>query len=122
MTSSDVFVGVADVVSLRRDILNSSKNVITSLRAYEKYKGLRREKLRRILELCHVLAEINGLNNKLMAALPKVGFERPVESFVARVPLSAKEDRVFAPVETKSKIYLLEKELDAIESKLSSLS
>jgi len=66
-----LYVGIFDPVDLRRDLLNSSKVIITSLRKYEQFVAVRDEKTRYMAALAKTFREISALNRRLMQLMPK---------------------------------------------------
>ena len=115
----DVFyVGVREPVESRRILLECSKDVITSLRRYERFKNIRAEKIERIIELKNIMLELNKLNLELKDRLPRTWLKA-----------SSKEEKK-SKIEEKSRITYtkkdseldkLERELSIVEEKLSSL-
>jgi hypothetical protein len=67
----DFFVGIYDPVDVRRAILESSKEIISSLQSYEKLEKLRYEKLANINKMKTIMKELDLLITKLKTKLPK---------------------------------------------------
>jgi len=65
------FVGINDPVSLRREILLSTKNSIFFLKKNEEIKELRIKKIEKIMQFKNDMKELNALMNKLKEKLPK---------------------------------------------------
>jgi len=110
------FVGIRDPIDLRKELLNSSKNLIDSLKRYEAYKDIKEEKLMHIMELKRVFDELLVLNKKLRNKLPHI----PVKA----APTLARETREIPTKQSKlprSKIDVLEEELSKIEERLGTL-
>jgi len=116
--SKDMYVGIEDPLTHRKNLLMCSKDLITSLKNYERLKAIRAEKVERIYELRKTIQEIIVLNRKLKQflpkmALPKMATPEPQHRTVHRKPLTK--------TKVKTKVDLLERELDRIESKLKRL-
>ena len=105
-----LFVGIPEPTGLRKDILNSSKDIITSLRKYDDFSSIRQEKAKHIFEVLKLIKEIDSLNRKLKQAMPKTavqpGIRRP------EIPISSKIIR------EKTRLADLEQELAKVEEKL----
>lgn len=99
------YVGVKEPALLRKTILLSARDVISSLKNYEAYKDISREKTETVFELRRVGEELVVLNRKLRQAFPKT-----------KLP----QKKTGKPLEKKtiSKLQDLEKALDKIEGKL----
>ncbi|MFH0979091.1 MAG: hypothetical protein V1837_07370 [Candidatus Woesearchaeota archaeon] len=110
------FVGIQEPVQMRRSILGCSKDIIHNLRLYETNKSRRAEKGELVAKLKRLFEEINMLNTRLRAAIPKANLKslpKPVE--VART-IPVKQS-----VNNSSAIDKLEQELLELESKLERL-
>ena len=126
------FIGLKDPVELRRTLLESAKDVIEGLQRYEKFKSIRKEKIRQVENLRSTVREINKLVAKLKSELPQTSLkpeelkEKPKEEKKAK---KAKKEAKEAPKKEPKKeprkelteLEKLESELDAIESKLGSI-
>jgi len=99
------YIGVKEPALLRKTILLSARDVISSLKNYEAYKDISREKTETVFELRKVGEELLVLNRKLRQAFPKTKLPQKK----AGKPLEKK---------TISKLQDLEKALDKIEGKL----
>ena len=118
-----LFVGITNKDELRRDVLECSRDVLESLRDYEKFKSTKDEKQKLIHTFKEDIKEITKLMNKLKASIPKVkgtDIKRPERKAVKTVE-ETKFVRVEKPKE-KTELERLESELDDIEGKLNSLS
>jgi len=114
------FVGVSDPIEVRRNILESSKNMIHVLQKYERFKTLREKKIENITRLNQTIKEINTLISKLKAELPKPpkrkkAFKEEKEEEVKGKPTERK------PTKEKSELEKLEEELNKVEEKLTHL-
>ena len=120
------FVGIQEPMDLRRNILESSREVIHTLQSYEKVQAIREEKLRRLRQFKTVIEELKYLVSKLSGSLPKVQVREvsPDEKIKEPVKvMKAKEQRVIPKKKDVGIVELkkLEEELSAIEGKLSQL-
>lgn len=88
MAEDPFFVGVPRAVSLRRELLMSSKDILTSLKRHEVLKEIRKAKVEAFFELRTVMEELMVLNRKLRGALPKTSMKpalkRPSEKMPPR--------------------------------------
>ena len=124
------FVGIRDPLELRKELLTDSKAMIDALKRYERYKEIKEEKQRHILELKRVFDEMLILNKKFRGKLPKVPMKVPSVGLSVREELDDelpkqkmaphKEERVERR-EPLSKLDLLEQELAKVEQRLGSL-
>ncbi len=105
-----MYVGLIDPVDLRKDLLNSSKIIISSLRKYEAFQQLRAEKETRVSELRKSVREINILIKRLKQMLP--------ETAAGPADISVPEMRSEAIIGEKTKLADLEDELAKVEEKL----
>ena len=107
MAEEPLFAGISEPTELRRELLNSSKMAIDSLRRFERITIIRDQKAKFSAELTKVVREINTLNKKLIQRLPKTN--------VKPKPVSTKI------IEEKTKLADLEDELARVEQKLQGL-
>lgn len=123
------FVGIREHQTVRKDLLQSSKMLLDSLKRHELYRRVKEDKLRAVNDLKRVFDELLVLNKKFRGKLPKVPVKVPdvpmreeaqsrVQAKGAKsVPL--KQERL-QPV-NKSKLDLLEEELAKVEARLGGL-
>jgi hypothetical protein len=107
-----LYVGVPDPFDLRKGLLTSSKDIITSLKRYEKFIEIKREKMKHTLEIVKIMKEISSLTRKLKQAMPKTRVRpriRPEVPFSSRI------------IEEKTKLAELEDELVRVDEKLGKL-
>ncbi len=134
MADHDKFwVGIRGPISMRKALLLSNKAVLDSLRRYEAFRELRRQKLEAIVGLKHILDELTVLNRRLRGVMPKVPMHKPTmaphdEDMVAAEESDeapAKEDKKGKgkkeAKKTRTKMDLLEEEIRKIEEKLGTL-
>jgi len=112
------FVGIKDPTEIRKELLTSSKNLIDSLRRYEKYKILRETKTANIIELKRVFDELLILNKKLRGKLPKIPIKSPN---IGEVKLEQKAVKKAVKQLPQNKLDVLEAELSKIEERLGNL-
>jgi len=120
MTKENFFVGLKNPVAIRRLLLNSSKDILDSLKDYDQFEELKAEKAKYIVELKHVIDEIIVLNKKLKGHLPKTPLSGP-----AKRPSIKKGHKKAHSKKRKSsvasKVDILESELSKVEERLKSL-
>ena len=107
MPEEPLFAGITEPTELRRELLNSSKMVIDSLRRFERISIIRDQKMWFVAELTKIVREINTLNRKLCQSLPKTNVKpKPIPTKI---------------IEEKTKLADLEDELARVEEKLRGL-
>lgn len=114
-SDAQIFVGVKNIVEIRKDLLCASKDSLQLLKHYEEYKVLRTQKLQHVIKLYKILSQISSLNKQIRSALPKV------ESQIESVPNFSSQKPVIVSKSNKSKLEILEDELEAIEARLGAL-
>ena len=103
----ELFAGITEPTELRRELLNSTKMVIDSLKKFESISIIRDQTMQFLSELTKVMREINTLNKKLGQGLPKTNVKaKPVATKI---------------IEEKTKLADLEDELARVEQKLQGL-
>lgn len=117
------YVNLNDPVEVHRAVLESTKQILGNLKRYESFKKIRTYKLEYLMQLKHVMGEINLLVNRLNREMPKTGLRAAhAKAAAVTVPKKVKAESAPKPVkeivEPKSKIDVLEEELDDIESRL----
>jgi septal ring factor EnvC (AmiA/AmiB activator) len=124
-TENDLlFVELKEPSSTRRDILMSTKDVLDVLRRYEEYRAISTAKQEALAELNQVVSSIQSLNRKIKAKMPKAPVSMPkIHEFVRE--REEKDESITGPqpemARPKSKLDILQEELQKIESRLSSL-
>lgn len=108
------YVGVKEPVSLRRNLLESSKGIVQGLKDYEKLKLIREKRHEKILEFRDKINEILTLLSGLKEYLPK--HELKEEVYVK----SKTEKTKKVDIKTDD-IERLEQDLAEIESRLGSM-
>ena len=117
MADQAYFVGVGNPDELRKNILNSSRTVITSLKRYEAYRDMNTLTVGLLGDLKQTIAEICVLNSRLKRVMPRT----KILSRSSR-PEIVKEVKKMEPVYREtSKLDTLQDELARIEKKLSEL-
>jgi len=113
------YVGVKEPVSLRRNLLESSKSIVQSLKDYEKLKSIREERHEKILEFKNKIDEMTILLSDLKEHLPRHGLREGV--YVKNKTEKTKKGKT-KKVEIKTnEIEMLENDLAEIESRLGSM-
>jgi len=114
-----LFVKLENPSNLRRKLLESSKEVIESLRKYESLKSIRDEKAESVSRLRTDIGGIISLMAKLKRSLPKVDVK--IEKDEEFAPKKEEIIPKFKPKE-RTELEKLESELQDIEGKLNSIS
>ena len=114
------FVEVQEPDEVRRNILESSKEIVESLERFEKFKGTRKEKMDNINKLGKIVKDINKLAIDLKNSLP----ESLIKAMKVSKPEIIEKKKLEERAERKpiSELQKLHAELSEIESKLQSLS
>lgn len=116
-TKEPLYVGIAEPNELRKEILFSSKKIITLLKRKEEFAKLRQEKASYIAKLKELFDSMIVLNRKLRRYMPKENLPRtPVFEKEQFEP--PKKEEAPAP---KNTLDILEEQLAKIEEKLSML-
>ncbi len=119
--SQPFYVGISEPVEVRKQLLYSSKDLLSSLKAYERVKEIRAKKLETMYAYRRALEEVYTLCKKLRRVMPSAPMPK-----ASRVIETQREEPVMktlappAPKELET-LNHLESELDAIERKLSAL-
>ena len=120
------FVEVPDHVSLRRNILQSLRDILDSLQKYHDFERLKEQKAKKIAELRAMVNRTNVLMLKLKDLLPHTHVPEPKKGKKEK----ATSEEQAAPAENKaaqkspkqkSELDMLEDELASIERKLDRL-
>jgi len=124
-----LFVEIKDPSATRRDVLLSTKDVLDALKRYEEYKATKAEKQKTLDQLKKVVDDLLVLNRKLRSKMPKAPVKIPDLTLRTRQePRSAREreEKIITgptPIAArpKSKLDVLQEELEKIESRLGAL-
>ena len=123
------FVQVKEPNEIRRNILETLKDIVEVLKSFEKFKRMRHEKLERINHLRVLIRQANKMLGDLRIKLPQTNLR------AASVKDAAKQDKKVhhrkkkgksaeekIPKKEMTEVDKLEAELNAIETKLKSLT
>ncbi|MBT3298760.1 hypothetical protein HN385_07550 [archaeon] len=116
-------VRVNDPKLLRKDILESLREVILFMQSYEHFRTIQDEKMSTFSELRSVSREINTLiNGKMRSLFPKgkLSSLREEETDYAKEPMKEVEKTVLGP-RKKEKMPVENNELNELESQLKSI-
>lgn len=115
-----LFVGITKGGNLRRNVLECSKDILESLKDYERFKSVREEKIKLVQKFKDDVKEVSSLMNKVRVGLPKVK-EMEIKKQDAKKVQKPKVTDVEMP-EHKTEMERLEAELNDIERKLNTIS
>jgi len=117
------FVEVHEPDEVRRNTLESLKAILENLQRFEKFKGIRHDKIELMHRLDRTIKEINKLIPDLKKALPDAKIRAVAQhKHIGRKRASAKKEQEESVKEMPmSELQKLESELSEIEGKLSSL-
>ena len=126
------FVQVKDPGGVRKQILETLRQIFEMLRRFEKLKQLRHEKLEHINKLRSLFKDANKLLGTLKVKLPQTSLKATVikeqvhskkhHAKNRKAPKDMKEKPEAAPKKELSDAEKLEAQLNAIESKLKNLT
>ena len=124
--SKDIlFVEVHQSDEVRRNILESLKDIVENLQRFEKFKETRKEKIENINKLGKIIKDINKIIPNLKNSLPETKIRAVSKSKAsARKKVIVKEKRSPEEVAKRkpvTELQKLESELGDIESKLQGL-
>ncbi len=119
-TSEAFFVQIKEPSEVKRNILETLKDILQLLQQFEKFKHLRHEKLEKIQRIRSLIRDTNKTLGILKSKLPQASFKpipRPIQKQQKK---AAAKKKVVKEAQKKHKTELdkLEAELNAIESKL----
>ncbi len=66
------FISIQDPKEIRRNLLETSMQLVDGMKSYEKYKKIKAEKLQKLDRLKKTTATINELAGKIRACLPTI--------------------------------------------------
>ena len=134
------FVEVRDPGEVRKNILETLREILSVLQRFEKFSHIRHEKLERIQKLRVLVRQANKILNEMKSRLPQTNLravvvkEKPKHIAPAHhkkkkkgkeaqeVKQPKQEKQVKMPKKEMTEIEKLESELNAIEGKLKSLT
>lgn len=124
MTQEILYQKIDNPVEFRRNMLESSKQVIRALQKYEKLKAVRVKKAEQVSKLRGIVREISTLNIKLKKEFPDLLFKPAKVKKEARKEEKKKAEKSEEKPEKRETRELvdLEKQLKDIERKLESIS
>lgn len=117
------FVEVVDHVSLRRNILQSLRDILDSMQKFHDFERKKEQKTKKIAELRTIINRTNALIWKLKEILPAMKIAQPKQSKRQKAELA---QQAVQPAQKqpkqKSELDMLEDELAMIERKLNKLA
>lgn len=125
------FVKIKEPSDVKKNLLESLKDIVENLQRFEKFKNTRDEKLRNISKLREDVKELVKLNSQLKAALPETKLRFAAKKVkkkkhkhskkAAKKEAKKKIEKQVAKQRPVSELEKLETELSAIEGRLGSL-
>ena len=120
-----LYAGIADGVSLRKHLLESSRDILSMLQSYEQFKHVREEKLELFDGLKADVKAISAAIGKVKKELPHIKQSELGEKKEKKVEVKEEKAEKVKSEEEKPKVQSavekLSTELDAIEAELSKL-
>ena len=131
--SGTFFVQIRDTSEIKRNILESLKQILSILQRFESLKHARQQKLEKMQRLRILVRDSNRLMGTLRSKFPQAGLrglpqkeeeKKPAKKIKEATPKKEKKEAPAKESQPKKKTELerLESELSAIESKLKSFS
>lgn len=129
-----LYVGIESAIEFRRNLLESSKKLLSSLQTYEELKKVRVEKYSKIILVEKIITELKFLIEKINKHLPKsapisskkapryvlaLKIEEPPEEPKKETKEETKKVIISGPIKDTEELKKLEEELKEIELKLS---
>jgi hypothetical protein len=122
--SDGFFVGIYDPLDIRRNILESSKELIKSLEAYDRLEKIRETKLKYFSHMRKTMKELELLSSKLKEKMPKSNIRKPLDT-VSSAPVfvnqATKKQEPFREESFSNELSNLEQELKNVEKTLSKI-
>ncbi|MBS3112651.1 hypothetical protein J4418_01025 [Candidatus Woesearchaeota archaeon] len=122
------YMGISNPIEIRRNILESARDMVQFLQMFEKFRIIREEKKQATLILKKQIKDLNIITNKLKARLPKASMRYKTEKEKTPEPAIIENKKVEITKETPIRsempdidindIEALETELKDIEDKL----
>ncbi len=112
--ADDYFVGIYDPLDVRRNILESSRQVIKSLECHDSIDRIRAEKMKCFKEMKRIMAELDELSARMKKSLPKASFRKEDPEVKEH-----EEEHAHANSKFSEELKLLEEQLKSIEKELS---
>ncbi len=116
------YVGINEPSEIRKNLLLSSKTILTSLKKYEQIKNLRKQKAEYIIQLSSNMREITTLMNKLKSNLPNAKIRHLDIKPTKQEPEQKKSEEPKKMVKFASEIEKLEREIAMVEQKLKNIA
>ncbi len=121
-----LFVEIKEPSATRRDVLMATKDVLDCLKKYEEYRHTKEQKTELLSQLKVVVDELGSLNRRLRSKMPKAPIALPVREKSAAWEKEEKVEKSYSGpspsvARPKSKLDLLQEELEKIESRLGAL-
>jgi hypothetical protein len=128
MAEENFYIGIQNPDEIRRYLLESSKEMITTLKKYEEFKRTRMEKAELVAKFNQIMKQINILANRLKKQFPEAGIRVPTlniqeeaKAAKTREMKTRMPERAERKKEALSELEKLEEELKGIERKLNNL-
>ena len=119
---SEVHIAIMEPENLRKYVLESAKDTIQFLQRMQRVEEIRQEKRLIFDEMRGLLKEMVSLNNKLDRAMPRLGINKPAlkREFARDEGLIREYEMGTGPM-ARSRLDVLEDELEEIEKRINSL-
>ena len=121
MAEDPFYAGVPSAISLRKQLLLCSKDVLTSLKRHEVLKEIRRAKIEAYFDLRTVMEELLVLNRKLRGALPKTSRKPEMKRPAVKMPRKKEKEVVPREPVGIDQLDMLQDAMSRIEDQLREL-
>ena len=115
------FVGISGTTELRRNILESSREMVRTLQSFEKLQEIRAEKLRRMKQFKTVIEELKLLVAKLNDSIPEIRLKEPIAKKNLKLEKRKTKAKPVRRDEDVLELRKLEEDLSSIEGRLAQL-
>ena len=121
-----LFVEIKEPSATRRDVLMATKDILDCLKKYEEYRHTKEQKEQTLMRLKGVVDELGSLNRKLRLKMPKAPIALPAREKSAAWEKEEKGEKFYtgpspSVARPKSKLDVLQAELEKIEQRLGAL-
>ena len=121
------FVEIKDSANVRREVLESLRDIIGILQRFEQFKHIKHEKYEQIQKLRLLMRQANKLMGNMKSYLPAANFKAPAETKPEPAPKPSKKGKKKGKEKKPAhkpmtELDRLQAELGAIEGKLRQLS
>jgi len=115
------YINIPNSHTVRRSILETSKNTIEALHSFEKFKAVRAQKIKAMEELIILFRQINDISAQLKIEMPKIKLPQFAQKAVKKAKEEKKEPEKEFKHESEDELQKLETAINQIESRLNDI-